>query len=178
VDFYNHVMGFHQTHQEDIVTDYSGMNSKVVQNRRGPIKFPIMEPADGRRKSQIEEYLAFYGGPGAQHLAVVSDDIIGTVRTLRDNGIEFLRTPATYYETLEQRVGKIEEDVEALRELCILADLDDSGYLLQIFSKPLGSRPTIFLEVIQRKGAQGFGGGNIKALFEAVEREQSRRGNL
>lgn len=178
VDFYNRVMGFHQSHQEDISTDYSGMNSKVVQNRRGPIKFPIMEPADGRRKSQIEEYLAYYNGPGAQHLAVSTDDIVGTVRQLRANGIEFLRTPASYYDTLEQRVGKIDEDVEALREQNILVDLDDSGYLMQIFSKPLHSRPTLFLEIIQRRGARGFGGGNIKALFEAVEREQARRGNL
>lgn len=178
VDFYNRVMGFHQSHQEDISTDYSGMNSKVVQNRRGPIKFPIMEPADGRHKSQIEEFLTFYNGPGAQHLAVSTDDIVGTVRQLRANGIEFLRTPDSYYDTLEQRVGKIDEDVEALREQNILVDLDDSGYLMQIFSKPLHSRPTFFLEIIQRRGARGFGGGNIKALFEAVEREQAKRGNL
>ena len=178
VDFYNRVMGFHQSHQEDILTDYSGMNSKVVQNRRGPIKFPIMEPAEGRRKSQIEEFLAFYRGPGAQHLAVTTDDIVSTVRRLRANGVEFLRTPASYYDTLEERVGRIDEDVEALRELNILVDLDDSGYLMQIFAKPLHSRPTLFVEIIQRRGARGFGGGNIKALFEAVEREQAKRGNL
>jgi 4-hydroxyphenylpyruvate dioxygenase len=178
VGFYKHGTGFHQSHQEDVATEYSGMNSKVVQNHRGRIKFPIMEPAQGRRRSQIEEYLAFYGGPGAQHLAVATDDILSTVKALRANGVEFLSAPDSYYETLEQRVGWIEEDVAELREQRILVDLDETGYLMQIFTKPLGSRPTIFLEIIQRKGARGFGGGNIKALFEAVEREQARRGNL
>jgi 4-hydroxyphenylpyruvate dioxygenase len=178
VEFYKEVLGFYPSHQEDISTEYSAMNSKVVQNDTGRIKFPMMEPAPGKRKSQIEEYLTFYRGAGVQHLALLSDDIIGTVRTLRTNSIEFLRTPDSYYDMLEGRIGKIEEDTARLRELNILVDRDAWGYLLQIFTKPLQGRPTFFIEVIQRRGARGFGGGNIKALFEAVERDQAARGNL
>jgi 4-hydroxyphenylpyruvate dioxygenase len=178
VGFYKDVLDFHQSHQEDIFTEYSAMNSKVVQNGNGSIKFPIMEPASGRRKSQIEEYLEFNHGPGAQHVAFLSDDIVETVRLLRENNIEFLSSPVTYYQMLESRIGEIAEDLDSLRELNILADRDQWGYLLQIFSKPLQSRPTLFIEVIQRAGARGFGGGNIRALFEAVEREQALRGNL
>jgi 4-hydroxyphenylpyruvate dioxygenase len=178
VDFYNNVLGFHQSHQEDVSTEYSAMNSKVVQNGNGRIKFPIVEPAPGRRKSQIEEYLAFYGGPGTQHVALLSSDILQAVRELRASGVEFLKVPDTYYDVLESRVGSIDEDLDTLRELNILVDRDASGYLMQVFTKPVQSRPTVFLEVIQRKGASGFGGGNIKALFESVEREQALRGNL
>lgn len=178
VDFYKHTFGFHQSHQEDIFTEYSGMNSKVVQNRTRSVKFPIVEPAPGRRKSQIEEYLEFNHGPGPQHIAFLSDNIIKTVDILRKNSVDFLSSPATYYQFLESRLGNIEEDLDALRERDILADRDNWGYLLQIFSKPLQSRPTLFIEIIQRVGARGFGGGNIRALFEAVEREQAMRGNL
>ena len=178
IDFYKIVLGLHQSHQEDIFTEYSAMNSKVVQNVNGSIKFPIMEPALGRRKSQIEEYLEFNHGPGAQHVALLSNSIVETVRQLRENGIEFLRSPDTYYQALESRIGKIDEDIVSLRDLNILADRDQWGYLLQIFSKPIQSRPTLFIEIIQRAGARGFGAGNILALFEAVEREQAMRGNL
>jgi 4-hydroxyphenylpyruvate dioxygenase len=178
IDFYKSVLDFHQSHQEDIFTEYSAMNSKVVQNDNGTIKFPIMEPALGRRKSQIEEYLEFNNGPGAQHVAFLSSNIVETVCLLRKNSIEFLRTPDTYYQELESRIGEIDEDIDSLRELNILADRDQWGYLFQIFSKPLQSRPTLFIEIIQRVGARGFGGGNIRALFEAVEREQAMRGNL
>jgi 4-hydroxyphenylpyruvate dioxygenase len=178
VDFYKNVLDFHQSHKEDIFTEYSGMNSKVVQNDNGSIKFPIMEPAPGQRKSQIEEFLEFNKGPGVQHIAFLSDNIIKTVHLLRENNIEFLLSPDTYYQMLEGRIGQINEDMNSLRELKILADRDQWGYLLQIFSKPLQSRPTLFIEIIQRVGARGFGGGNIRALFEAVEREQARRGNL
>jgi 4-hydroxyphenylpyruvate dioxygenase len=178
VDFYKNVLDFRQSHQEDVFTEYSAMNSKVVQNDNGIIKFPIIEPAPGRCKSQIEEYLEFNKGPGAQHVAFLSGDIIETVRLLRENNIEFLLTPNTYYQLLEGRIGEINEDINSLRELNILADRDQWGYLLQIFSKPLQSRPTLFVEIIQRVGARGFGGGNIQALFEAVEREQAMRGNL
>jgi 4-hydroxyphenylpyruvate dioxygenase len=178
IDFYQDVLGFHQSHTEDISTEYSAMNSRVVQNGDGSVKFPIMEPAQGRRKSQIEEYLQFNHGPGAQHVAFLSDNIVETVRALRKNGVEFLLSPDTYYQMLEKRVGEINEDIDLLRKLNILADCDQWGYLLQIFSKPLQSRPTFFVEVIQRAGARGFGGGNIRALFEAVEREQAMRGNL
>jgi 4-hydroxyphenylpyruvate dioxygenase len=178
VDFYNHTLNFHHSFTEDIVTDYSSMNSKVVENGSGRIKFPIVEPGTGKRKSQIEEYLTFHHGPGAQHIALTSDDITATVRTLRANGNEFLPTPRTYYDTLLQRVGDIEEDVDVLRELSILVDRDEWGYLMQIFTKPLLNRPTVFLEIIQRKRAKGFGSGNIKALFQAMEREQAARGNL
>ena len=178
VDFYKRVLNFHQSHQEDISTEYSAMNSKVVENETGKIKFPMQEPAAGKRKSQIEEYLSFYGGPGAQHIALLTSNIVETVRALRANGVEFLRIPQTYYEALEGRVGRLPEDMATLRELNILVDRDESGYLLQVFSRPLQSRPTLFMEVIQRKGARGFGGGNIRALFEAVEREQAARGTL
>jgi 4-hydroxyphenylpyruvate dioxygenase len=178
VDFYENVLDFKQSHQEDILTECSGMNSAVVQNGDGAIKFPIMEPALGRRKSQIEEYLEFNGGPGAQHVAFLSNNIVETVRLLRKNGIEFLYSPDTYYQMLKSRVGEINEDLNSLREMSILVDRDEWGYLLQIFSKPLQSRPTLFIEIIQRAGARGFGGGNIRALFEAVEREQAMRGTL
>lgn len=177
-DFYIDVFGFHHSHQEDIVTDSTSMNSGVVQNRTGQVKFPIMEPAANKCRSQIEEYLAFHHGPGAQHIALLSGDIKQTVRALRDNGIAFLHTPDNYYDALEARVGKIDEDLETLRELNILVDHDRWGILLQVFTKPLHDRPTAFMEIIERKGARGFGGGNIKALFEAIEREQARRGNL
>jgi 4-hydroxyphenylpyruvate dioxygenase len=177
-DFYGEALGFQLTRREDVSTAYSGMNSCVVEDANGRVKFPLVEPRAGLRKSQIEEYLCFNGGPGAQHAALHTDDIIGTIRNLREAGLEFLRTPQTYYELLPARVGTIDEQVGALRDLCILVDRDPSGYLLQIFSQPLDSRPTFFLEVIQRKGATGFGSGNIRALFEAVEREQALRGNL
>jgi 4-hydroxyphenylpyruvate dioxygenase len=176
VEFYQTVLGFYQSHTEDIFTEYSAMNSKVVQN--GNIKFPIMEPAPGRRKSQIEEYLELNCGPGAQHIAFLTQDIVETVRMLRENNLEFLSSPDTYYQLLEGQIGKIDEDLRLLRELNILVDRDPWGYLLQIFSKPIQSRPTLFVEIIERIGARGFGGGNIKALFEAVEREQAARGNL
>jgi 4-hydroxyphenylpyruvate dioxygenase len=152
--------------------------SKVMADGSGRIKFPINEPAEGERKSQIEEYLEFYGGPGVQHIALSTTDIVATVRALREHGVSFLTTPGSYYEELPERIGKIDEDLADLRELGILADRDDEGYLLQIFTKPLGDRPTLFLEVIERHGARGFGEGNFKALFEAIEREQERRGNL
>jgi 4-hydroxyphenylpyruvate dioxygenase len=152
--------------------------SKVMQNGSGRIKFPINEPAKGRRKSQIEEYLDFYRGPGVQHIALNTSDIITTVRSLQERGVQFLKTPSNYYDTVLDRVGHIAEDVKELAELGILVDHDDEGYLLQIFSKPIVNRPTVFFEVIERKGARGFGEGNFKALFEALEREQELRGNL
>jgi 4-hydroxyphenylpyruvate dioxygenase len=181
VDFYNQVLGFRQLlhfSDDDISTEYSALMSKVVANGTGRIKFPINEPAEGRRKSQVEEYLDYYHGPGVQHVALSTSDIITTVRQLRANGIQFLRTPETYYDALGERVGKIDEDMESLRECGILVDGDDEGYLLQIFTRPLQDRPTMFVEIIQRKGARGFGAGNFKALFEAIEREQADRGNL
>lgn len=177
-EFYNHVLDFHQSHREDISTDYSAMNSKVVENSTGKIKFAMMEPAPGRRKSQIEEYLSFNQGAGTQHLAFITGDIITSVRGLRENGIEFLKVPDAYYEHLLERVGPIAEDIAELRELNILVDRDEWGYLMQVFTKPLQGRPTMFMETIQRKGARGFGGGNIRALFESVEREQAKRGTL
>jgi 4-hydroxyphenylpyruvate dioxygenase len=178
IEFYNRVFGFHQSHQEDVATEYSAMNSKVVQNKTGTIKFPIIEPATGRKKSQIEEYLAYYGGAGVQHMALLTEDIVTTVQTLRDNYVEFMQTPGTYYAALEDRIGKIDENLESLRELSILIDRDDWGYLMQTFTRPLHNRPTLFFEIIQRKNARGFGAGNIKALYEALEREQLQRGNL
>jgi 4-hydroxyphenylpyruvate dioxygenase len=178
VDFYHEVLSFHESFSEDILTEYSSMNSKVVENSTGGIKFPMVEPAPGRRKSQIEEYLSFHFGPGAQHVAFASDDIIASVRALRANGNEFLRTPDAYYHVLKERVGDFDEDLEALRDLNILVDRDEWGYLMQIFTKPVMTRPTIFTEVIQRKHARGFGAGNIRALFEAIERDQAKRGNL
>jgi 4-hydroxyphenylpyruvate dioxygenase len=181
VKFYEDVFGMTEMihfSDDDISTEYSALMSKVVSSGNGRIKFPINEPAEGKRKSQIDEYLEFYGGPGAQHLAVASRDIVKTVATLRERGVQFLTTPASYYEDVPERIGEIEEDLEDLRREGILVDRDDEGYLLQIFTKPIGDRPTIFFEVIERHGARGFGDGNFKALFEAIEREQERRGNL
>jgi 4-hydroxyphenylpyruvate dioxygenase len=152
--------------------------SKVVQDGTGKIKFPINEPAQGKKKSQIDEYLEFYRGPGVQHLALATNDIIKTVMTLRDRGIEFLQTPTSYYADLQRRIGKIDEPIDTLQELGILVDRDPDGYLLQIFSRNVQDRPTVFYEIIQRKGARGFGKGNFRALFEAIEREQAARGNL
>jgi 4-hydroxyphenylpyruvate dioxygenase len=181
VSFYERVMGFTQLiHFDDrqISTEYSALMSKVMQNGSGRIKLPINEPAPGRKKSQIEEYLDFYRSPGVQHIALITDDIISTVENLTERDIEFLRTPLNYYEHVLDRVGPIDEDIKQLAKLGILIDHDDEGYLLQIFSKPVVSRPTVFFEVIQRKGARGFGEGNFKALFEALEHEQELRGNL
>ena len=181
VDFYRDVMGFTQYihfDDKDISTEYSALMSKVMAGGRGMIKFPINEPAEGKKKSQIEEYLDFYEGPGVQHIALLTGDVIDTVTRLRERGLEFLKVPTTYYEMLEDRVGKIDEPIDKLAELGILVDRDDEGYLLQIFSKPVVDRPTLFYEIIQRKGARGFGKGNFKALFEAIEREQELRGNL
>jgi 4-hydroxyphenylpyruvate dioxygenase len=181
VAYYERVFGFTEMIRftdQDISTEYSALMSKVMADGKGRIKFPINEPAEGQRKSQIEEYLEFYGGPGVQHIALATTDIVGTVRALRDGGVQFLRTPDSYYAELPKRIGEIDEDLADLNELGILADRDDEGYLLQIFSKPLANRPTLFFEVIERHGARGFGEGNFKALFEAIEREQERRGNL
>jgi len=181
VNFYQDVMGFRNLisfDDKDISTEYSSLMSKVVASGNDRIKFPINEPAKGRKKSQIDEYLEFYRGPGVQHLAIATNDIVHTVTALRARGVEFLQVPTTYYDTVLDRVGKIDEDIGPLRELGILVDRDDEGYLLQIFSKPVQDRPTLFYEIIQRKGARSFGKGNFKALFEAIEREQALRGNL
>lgn len=181
VKFYEDVMGFKNILSFDdktISTEYSALMSKVMSNGNGYVKFPINEPAEGKKKSQIEEYLEFYEGEGVQHVAIATNDIISTVTELKARGIEFLNTPDTYYDDLFDRVGKIDEDVEPLRRLKILVDRDEEGYLLQIFTKPLQDRPTLFFEIIQRKGAKSFGAGNFKALFEAIEREQELRGNL
>jgi 4-hydroxyphenylpyruvate dioxygenase len=181
VNWYQEVMGFHQLvsfDDKDISTKYTALMSKVMSNGNGRIKFPINEPAPGLKKSQIDEYLEFHDGPGIQHVAVATDNIIETVTALRSRGIEFLRVPTTYYEELLERVGEIDEDLAPLRELGILVDRDDEGYLLQIFTKPVQVRPTVFFEIIQRKGATSFGKGNFKALFEAIEREQELRGTL
>ncbi|MFL5607997.1 MAG: 4-hydroxyphenylpyruvate dioxygenase [Gemmatimonadaceae bacterium] len=181
VEFYAHVMGFRNLLTFDdktISTEYSSLMSKVMANGNDRIKFPINEPAKGKKKSQIDEYLEFYKGPGVQHLALATDDIIRTVTTLRDRGVEFLSVPTTYYDDLQKRVGKIDEDVQSLAKLGILIDRDPDGYLLQIFTKPVEDRPTVFYEIIQRKGAKSFGAGNFRALFEAIEREQGLRGNL
>jgi 4-hydroxyphenylpyruvate dioxygenase len=181
VKFYEDVMGFKNLisfDDEDISTEYSSLMSKVVSNGNERIKFPINEPAAGKKKSQIDEYLEFYRGPGAQHLALATDDILHTVTELRDRGVEFLSVPTTYYDDLQARVGKIDEPLDRLQELGILVDRDPDGYLLQIFTKPVEDRPTVFYEIIQRKGARSFGKGNFKALFEAIEREQALRGNL
>jgi 4-hydroxyphenylpyruvate dioxygenase len=175
------VLGFYNLLSFDdktISTEYSALMSKVMSNGNGRIKFPINEPAQGKKKSQIEEYLDFYRGPGVQHIAVATDDIIKTVRALKSRGVEFLSIPQSYYETVLDRVGKIDEDIAPLAELGILVDRDDEGYLLQIFTKPVQDRPTLFFEIIQRKGAKSFGAGNFKALFESIEREQAKRGNL
>jgi 4-hydroxyphenylpyruvate dioxygenase len=181
VKFYQKVLGFTQLasfDDKDISTEYSALMSKVVQNGTGRVKFPINEPAKGRRKSQIDEYLDFYGGPGVQHIAMQTDDIISTVKALRHNDVSFLRVPKTYYEMLPDRIGHIEENLETLSELGILVDRDDEGYMLQIFTKPVQDRPTLFFEIIQRQGSKSFGKGNFKALFESIEREQARRGTL
>jgi 4-hydroxyphenylpyruvate dioxygenase len=181
VNFYAEVMGFNQLvsfDDKDISTDYTALMSKVMSNGNGRIKFPINEPAEGKKKSQIEEYLDFYGGSGIQHIAVATDDIIETVTELRNRGIEFLQVPQTYYDDLLDRVGDIDEEISELRKLGVLVDRDDEGYLLQLFTKPIMPRPTLFFEIIQRKGAKSFGKGNFKALFEAIEREQSLRGTL
>ncbi|MBV8865432.1 MAG: VOC family protein, partial [Acidobacteriaceae bacterium] len=162
----------------DISTEYSALMSKVMANGNEKIRFPINEPAEGRRKSQIEEYLDFYGGAGIQHIAMATDDIIETVTRLRGQGVDFLSVPTTYYEELTARVGEIDEPLDDLAQLGILVDRDDEGYMLQIFTKPVEDRPTLFYEIIQRKGSRSFGKGNFKALFEAIEREQARRGNL
>ena len=181
VDFYARVMGFAQLisfDDKDISTEYTALMSKVMSNGNGRIKFPINEPAEGKKKSQIEEYIDFYNGSGVQHIAVATSNIIETVTQLRDRGIEFLRVPSAYYDTVLDRVGEIDEDLAPLKELGILIDRDDEGYLLQIFTKPVVDRPTMFFEIIQRKGAKSFGKGNFKALFEAIEREQESRGTL
>lgn len=181
VKFYEEVMGFAQIlsfDDKEISTEYTALMSKVMSNGNGRIKFPINEPAPGLKKSQVDEYLDYYEGPGVQHIAVATDDIISTVRQLRARGVEFLDVPATYYDELIKRVGQIDENVEALKELNILVDRDEEGYLLQIFTKTVNPRPTMFFEIIQRKGAQSFGKGNFKALFEALEREQAKRGTL
>jgi len=181
VRFYEDVMGFRMFKHfddQDISTEYSALMSKVMTNGNERIRFPINEPAKGRRKSQIEEYLEFYGGPGVQHIAMATSDIITTVSKLRDQGLEFLTVPTTYYEDLTARVGRIDEPIDQLADLGILVDRDDEGYMLQIFTKPVQDRPTLFYEIIQRKGSRSFGKGNFKALFEAIEREQARRGNL
>lgn len=181
VKFYEDVLGFKQMlsfDDKDISTKYTALMSKVMSNGNGRIKFPINEPAEGLKKSQIDEYLDFNEGPGVQHVAVATDDIIQTIAELRSRGIQFLSIPDTYYNELEERVGEIDEQISTLRELGILVDRDDEGYLLQIFTKPIQPRPTMFFEIIQRKGATSFGKGNFKALFEAIEREQELRGNL
>lgn len=181
VKFYEEVMGFRNIlsfDDKDISTEYSALMSKVMSNGNGYVKFPINEPAEGKKKSQVEEYLEFYEGEGCQHVALATNNIVETVTQLRDRGVEFLQVPTTYYDDLLQRVGKIDEDLEPLKQLGILVDRDDEGYLLQIFTKPVEDRPTLFFEIIQRKGARSFGKGNFKALFEAIEREQGRRGNL
>jgi 4-hydroxyphenylpyruvate dioxygenase len=181
VGFYMNVMGFRMFKHfddADISTEYSALMSKVMTNGNERIKFPINEPAPGRRKSQIEEYLEYYRSPGVQHIAMATDDILRTVGALRDRGIDFLRVPSAYYDELQARVGKIDEPVDELKKLGILVDRDDEGYMLQVFSKPVEDRPTLFFEFIQRKGSRSFGKGNFKALFESIEREQELRGNL
>ena len=181
VKFYEDVMGFRNIltfDDKDISTEYSALMSKVMSNGNGFVKFPINEPAEGKKKSQVEEYLDFYDGEGVQHIAMGTNNIIETITTLQERGLEFLKVPSTYYDTLLDRVGHIDEELNALKQLGILVDRDDEGYLLQIFSKPVEDRPTLFFEIIQRKGAKSFGKGNFKALFEAIEREQAARGNL
>jgi 4-hydroxyphenylpyruvate dioxygenase len=181
VKFYEDVMGFRNIlsfDDKDISTEYSALMSKVMSNGNGYVKFPINEPAEGKKKSQVEEYLDFYNGEGVQHVAIATANIVETVTDLQNRGVEFLKVPSSYYEDVLDRVGKIDEDLQPLSELGILIDKDDEGYLLQIFSKPLQDRPTLFFEIIQRKGAKSFGKGNFKALFEALEREQELRGNL
>jgi len=181
VEFYRRVMGFQNMAEfvgEDIATQYSALMSKVVASGNHRVKFPLNEPAVGRRRSQIDEFLQFHGGPGVQHVALATGDIVGSVRAMREMGVEFLATPDSYYDTLQDWVGETRVPVETLRELGILADRDEDGYLLQIFTRPVQDRPTLFFELIERHGSLGFGKGNFKALFEAIEREQARRGNL
>ncbi len=181
VAFYENVMGFslyQHFDDKDISTEYSALMSKVMANGNGRVKFPINEPAHGKRKSQVEEYLDFYGGPGVQHIACATEDIVTTVQRLRSQGLEFLRVPGAYYRELPQRIGTIDEPLRQIEELGILVDRDDEGYMLQIFSRPVEDRPTLFFEIIERKGSRSFGKGNFKALFEAIEREQAARGNL
>ncbi|HVT86050.1 MAG TPA: 4-hydroxyphenylpyruvate dioxygenase [Chitinophagaceae bacterium] len=181
VKFYEDVMGFRNIlsfDDKDISTEYSALMSKVMSNGNGFVKFPINEPAEGKKKSQVEEFLEFYNGEGVQHVAVATNNIVQTVTELRNRGVEFLKVPSSYYDILPERIGRIDEDLEPLKELGILVDRDEEGYLLQVFSKPVEDRPTLFFEVIQRKGAKSFGKGNFKALFEALEREQEMRGNL
>jgi 4-hydroxyphenylpyruvate dioxygenase len=181
VKFYEDVMGFKNIltfDDKDISTEYSALMSKVMSNGNGFVKFPINEPAEGKKKSQVEEYLDFYDGEGVQHVAVATKDIVKTVTEIQKRGVEFLNIPSTYYDELPARVGHIDEDLEPLKRLGILVDRDNEGYLLQIFTKPVEDRPTLFFEIIQRKGAKSFGKGNFKALFEALEKEQERRGNL
>jgi 4-hydroxyphenylpyruvate dioxygenase len=181
VKYYEDVFGMTEMihfSDEAISTEYSALMSKVVTDGSGRLKFPINEPAQGKRKSQIEEYIEYYKGAGAQHIAVATRDIVGCVAALREQGVEFLTIPESYYEDVPERIGEIEEDLADLREQGILVDRDDEGYLLQIFTKPVGDRPTVFFEIIERHGSRGFGEGNFKALFEAIEREQERRGNL
>ncbi len=181
VSFYENVMGFKNIlsfDDKDISTEYSALMSKVMSNGNGYVKFPINEPAEGKKKSQVEEYLEYYNGEGCQHIAIATNNIIDTVTLLQQRGVEFLKIPASYYASVLDRVGHIDEDLEPLKKLGILIDKDQEGYLLQIFSKPVEDRPTLFFEIIQRKGAQSFGKGNFKALFEAIEREQEQRGNL
>ncbi|WP_260740093.1 4-hydroxyphenylpyruvate dioxygenase [Tunturiibacter lichenicola] len=181
VDFYRDVMGFglyQHFDDNDISTEYSALMSKVMANGNGYVKFPINEPAEGRRKSQIEEYLDFYGGPGVQHMALATNDILATVAAMKQQGVDFLTVPHSYYTELQTRIGKIDEPIHELEKLGILVDRDNEGYMLQIFTKPVEDRPTVFYEIIQRKGSRSFGKGNFKALFEAIEREQELRGNL
>ena len=181
VKFYEDVMGFKNIltfDDKQISTEYSALMSKVMSNGNGYVKFPINEPAEGKKRSQVEEYLDFYGDEGVQHIAIATNDIVDTVSKLEARGVEFLKVPGIYYDDLESRVGKIEEDIKPLKKLGILVDRDEEGYLLQIFTKPVEDRPTLFFEIIQRKGAKSFGAGNFKALFEALEREQEARGNL
>ena len=181
VKFYEEVMGFKNIlsfDDKDISTEYSALMSKVMSNGNGFVKFPINEPAEGKKKSQVEEYLDFYNGEGCQHVALATNNIVETVTALQERGVEFLKVPSTYYDDLLDRVGHIDEDLQPLKELGILVDRDNEGYLLQIFTKPVEDRPTLFFEIIQRKGAKSFGKGNFKALFEAIEREQELRGNL
>jgi 4-hydroxyphenylpyruvate dioxygenase len=178
VQYYSEVFGFNSSHEEDVETGYTGMNSKVVQDNSGRIRFPIVAPAIRKHKSQIDEFLHFYGGAGIQHIALSTPDIGDAVKSLKGRGVKFLATPSTYYDSLDGRVGRIEEDINELRDLNILADCDNWGYLMQIFTAPVEGRPTLFWEIIQRRGARGFGSGNIKALFQAVERAQALRGTL
>jgi 4-hydroxyphenylpyruvate dioxygenase len=181
VKFYEDVMGFKNIlsfDDKDISTEYSALMSNVMSNGNGYVKFPINEPAEGKKKSQVEEYLDFYEGEGVQHIAVATHNIVETVTNLKNRGVEFLTIPDSYYDELLERVGRIDEDIAPLKELGILVDRDDEGYLLQIFTKPVEDRPTLFFEIIQRKGAKSFGKGNFKALFESIEIEQGKRGNL